>query len=57
MGDNNRIGYIDLQGNELIPCIYDEILDMMEGYVIAKRYNYDQFESLSSMVLYKLENK
>lgn len=57
VGDNNRIGYIDLQGNELIPCIYDEILDMMEGYVIAKRYNYDQFESLSSMVLYKLENK
>ena len=57
LGDNNRIGYIDLQGNELIPCIYDEILDMMEGYVIAKRYNYDQFKSLSSMVLYKLENK
>ena len=57
VGDNNRIGYIDLQGNELIPCVYDEILDMKEGYVIAKRYNYDQSESLGSMVLYKLENK
>ena len=55
--NNNHIGYIDLQGNELIPCIYDEILDMEEGYVVAKRYNYDQSESLHSMVLYKLDNK
>jgi len=59
LGDNNRIGYIDLQGNELIPCIYDEIIDMNDGYVIAKIYNNNSswFRNIQSMFLYKLDNK
>ena len=56
--NNNHIGYIDSRGNELIPCIYDEIIDMNDGYVIAKIYNNSNyFRSLQSMILYKLENK
>ena len=57
--NNNHIGYIDSQGKELIPCIYDEIIDMNDGYVIAKIYNNNSswFRNIQSMFLYKLDNK
>ena len=57
--NNNHIGYIDSQGKELIPCIYDEIIDMNDGYVIAKIYNNNSswFRSIQSIFLYKLEDK
>ena len=34
---NGKYGFIDKQGNEVIPCIYDDARDFSEGLAIVKK--------------------